>query len=351
MRRWIAAALLAVLAAWQAPAHAQPRVYSQAELDALLAPIALYPDPVLSDILVAATHPEELREAAAWSRANPRLAGEDAVRAVEPVPWHPSVKALVAFPELLARMDESPQWRTDLATAFLEQEPHVMDTVQGLRRRAQASGSLRPSDQYSVEQQGGSIAVYPVQPHVVYVPYYDPYVVYGPWWWPAYRPVFWRPWHPRHAVFVSAHTFSHKVDWHRRHVVWHQHHPHHANAQHWRHHPRALAARVQQHAHRPAAPVTVHNHAHAVRSAVQAVPEMRAQQARPPAAQTQRPQARRDHRSQHGPVAPATAHGHAGAVRSFVQSVPQLRVPELRHQPRAEHRHGGRQQARQHRGR
>jgi hypothetical protein len=297
---------------------------------------------VLSDILVAATQPEELREAAAWSRANPRLAGEDAVRAVAPMPWHPSVKALVAFPELLARMDESPQWSADLAHAFLEQEPYVMDTVQGLRRRAQASGSLRPNDQYSVEQHGSSIAVYPAQPHIVYLPYYDPYVVYGPWWWPAYRPVFWRPWYPRPTVFVSTHVFSHKVDWHRRHVV--HHHRHHPHVQHWRDHPRALAARVQQHAHRPAPSVTVHNHAHSVRSAGQSV-----QQARPSAAPTNPPQPRRDHRSQHGPIAPA--------VQSIVQSVPQMRVPELRQQPRAEQRRDhhrperrpvGREQARQH---
>jgi hypothetical protein len=104
-----------------------------------------------------------------------------------------------------------------------------MDTVQGLRRRAQASGSLQSNDQYSVQQEGSNIAVYPAQPQVVYVPYYDPYVVYGPWWWPAYRPVFWRPWYAHPTVFVSNSVFFVRtVDWHHRHVMRHaafHHHP------------------------------------------------------------------------------------------------------------------------------
>ena len=104
MKRWIALVLLSALAVWQLPAQAQARVYNQAELDALLAPVALYPDAVLSNILIASTYPDDVRQASEWSRANAQLTGEDAVRAAEPMPWHPSVKALVAFPDLLARM-------------------------------------------------------------------------------------------------------------------------------------------------------------------------------------------------------------------------------------------------------
>ena len=219
MKRWIALVLLATLAALQLPAQAQPRVYNQAELDALLAPVALYPDAVLSNILVASTYPEDVRQAGEWSRANAQLTGEDAVRAAEPMPWHPSVKALVAFPDLLGRMNDSPQWVADLGAAFREQEPYVMDTVQRLRSRAQANGSLQSNDQYTVQQQGPSIAVYPAQPQVVYVPYYDPNIVYGTWWWPAYRPVFWRPWYPRPAVFVSTNFFVRTVDWRQRQIV------------------------------------------------------------------------------------------------------------------------------------
>jgi Protein of unknown function (DUF3300) len=212
---------------------------------------------VLSNVLVAATAPDDVRDAAAWSRANPQLSGEAAVRAIEPYQWHPAVKALVAFPELLARMAESPQWTADLGAAFVVQEPQVMETVQALRRRAQASGYLQSNDQYSVQQQGPAIAIYPAQPQVIYVPYYDPYVVYGPWWWYSYRPVFWRPWYPRPAVFVSA-TFvrTTSVDWHRRHVisaapgfVARQQ----VSRDHWREH--------REPPRQQAAPVTIHNHA------------------------------------------------------------------------------------------
>jgi hypothetical protein len=312
MKRWIALVLLAALAIWQAPSQAQARVYNQAELDALLAPVALYPDAVLSHILVAATYPDDLREATAWSRSNSQLTGEDAVRAAEPMPWHPSVKALLAFPDLLARMNESPQWTADLGAAFLEQEPYVMDTVQGLRRRAQASGSLQSNDQYSVPQQGQTIAVYPARPQMVYVPYYDPYVVYGPWWWPAYRPVFWRPWFARPAVFVSTRFFVTSVDWRRSHVI----------------RPVTLVRPVQ--VRRP-----VYNHAHAVRPIGEPVR---------PIVGSVRSEFHRERRSA---APPAVAfHNQAQAVRPIVDSVriaqPTAQAQALRPQMRSEFQHPGR---------
>src|SRR5918999_4341229 len=98
-------------------AQAQERLYHQGELDAMLAPIALQPDGVVSQVLIASTYPEDVAEAARWSRANPHMRGEDAVRAVYYEAWDPAVKALVAFPELLLRMDESPQWMHDLGQA------------------------------------------------------------------------------------------------------------------------------------------------------------------------------------------------------------------------------------------
>ena len=221
--------VLALLAALTLiPAHAQ-RIQSQAELDALLAPIALQPDGVLSQVLLAATRPEEVAAAASWSRANPQLSGDAAVRAAESQPWDPSVKALVAFPELLARMGESPQWVRDLGEAFVAQEPQVMDTVQGLRKRAQANGHLASNNYQTVYQQDDAIVVYP-RTQIVYVHHYDPYLVYGPWWWPHYRPVYWHPWAPR-AVFVAH--FHSRADWQRRHVHHHHHHQHHGR---WQHH-------------------------------------------------------------------------------------------------------------------
>jgi len=199
-----------------APAQAQ-KIYTQAELDALLAPIALQTDGVLSQVLMAATYPEDVAAAAAWSRANAHLRGDAAVRAADEQPWDPSVKSLLAFPELLARMDESPQWLRDLGEAFLGQQAQVMDTVQGLRRRAQANGQLVTSNDTAVYQQGEAIVVQP-RAQVVYVRYYDPYIVYGPWWWgPYYRPVIWRPWTPYPVVVVRGFFYS-APDWHHRHV-------------------------------------------------------------------------------------------------------------------------------------
>ena len=194
------------------------RTFNQAELDALLAPVALYPDSVLSSILVAASYPDDVREAAAWSRGSPQLRGDEALRMVDSLPWQPSVKALVAFPEVLARMDESPAWLRDLSDAYRVHGPYVMDTVQSLRHRAQASGYLRSDAQRQVYDDAGAIVVAPASPQVVYVPYYDPYVVYGSWWWPAYRPVVWHPW-PVFGTFISVGFFASHADWHRRVVV------------------------------------------------------------------------------------------------------------------------------------
>jgi uncharacterized membrane protein YgcG len=192
------------------------RVYDQAELDAMLAPIALQPDGVVSQALIASTYPDEVAAAARWSRANPHMRGDPALRAVENEPWDPAVKALVAFPELLIRMAESPQWLRELGEAFVAQQAQVMDTVQALRRRAQAAGNLASTDQTAVYDQGEGIVVQP-RTQIVYVNYYDPYVVYGAWWWPSYRPVLWYPWAPR-PVYVAHGFFYSKPDWHRRHV-------------------------------------------------------------------------------------------------------------------------------------
>jgi hypothetical protein len=162
-RRCIAI-LIALLAAVSAFAQAAPRSYSQAELDQMLAPIALYPDPVLQQVFIAATRPLEAAE------------------------------ALAELPQILQRMRENPDWARALGEAIVFQEPAVMDTVQQLRRRADAAGNLQSDAQIQVERQASAIVLQPASPAIVYVPYYDPLVVYGPWWWPAYRPVAWAPW-------------------------------------------------------------------------------------------------------------------------------------------------------------
>jgi len=184
------------------PAAARAQQQQQGQLDALLAPIALYPDDVVRLVLDAATAPAEIADAAQWSRNNQGMTAEDSVKAVQGYAWRPSVKALVAYPDLLQRMAESPQWMADLGNVWVSQQAEVMATIQALRQRAYDSGTLQSNPYQTVQPTDQGIAVVPTMPYVYYVPYYDPLVVYGGWWWPAYRPVFWRPWFA-HPVFVT----------------------------------------------------------------------------------------------------------------------------------------------------
>lgn len=237
----VVAGLLAVLLTLTAAVAQERPAFSQHELDQMLAPIALYPDSLLSQILMAATYPLEVVQAARWSRANPHLKGQDAVRAVEAMDWDPSVKSLVAFPQVLHRMDEQLDWTERLGEAFLAQETHVMDSIQGLRQRAEQAGTLRSNEQMRVTRQDGHILIEPAYPQVVYVPYYNPAVVYGSWWWPDYPPVYWGP-PPGYSVWpafasgffwgagvaISQRLFFGHFDWHHRHVnvVKVVHYPH-----------------------------------------------------------------------------------------------------------------------------
>jgi Protein of unknown function (DUF3300) len=192
----LVAAWFAVTTAGCATAHSeeQAQVRSRAELEQLLAPVALYPDALLAQLLMAATYPDEIVEAARWSRMNPELPGEDAMRAADVFDWDPSVKSLIAFPDLLARMDEKIDWTRALGDAFLAQEDDVMDAVQDLRRRAQLAGGLTSDDHVVVTEEGPRIQIVFASPSVVYVPYYDPRVIYGRWWSPTHPPVVWAPW-------------------------------------------------------------------------------------------------------------------------------------------------------------
>lgn len=194
----------AVLAAASAPLAADDGAYSDADLDRLLAPIALYPDSVLSHVLIAATYPLEVVQAARWSRAHPALSGEAAVEAVEDERWDPSVKALTAFPEILARMDEDLDWTGDLGHAFLDAESQLMDRVQVLREHAYEAGRLDSLDHVRVVREREIIYIEPAVRDVVYVPYYDPWQVYGTWWWPDHPPYCWRRWQGRPATYYHS---------------------------------------------------------------------------------------------------------------------------------------------------
>jgi hypothetical protein len=168
--------------------------FNQQELDQMLAPIALYPDGLLSQILMASTYPLEVVEAERWSVANTRIAGAQAVQAVASKSWDPSVMSLVAFPQILRMMSSKLDWTERLGDAFLGQEQQVMDTVQALRHRAYAAGNLRSNQLARIDSQGEYISIYPADPGIAYEPYYNASVVYGSWWWPQYPPVYWAPW-------------------------------------------------------------------------------------------------------------------------------------------------------------
>lgn len=173
---------------------------SQGQLEQILAPIALYPDTILSHILVAATYPLEVVQAERWTVRNPKLQGSQAVQAVDDQEWDPSVRALVAFPQILKRMSQDLDWTQQLGDAFLQDEKQVLASVQILRKLAEQAGSLDEMQKVSVIHEDKTIIIEPREREVVYVPYYDTRVVYGPWRWQHYNPVFWDyPYYDRHS--------------------------------------------------------------------------------------------------------------------------------------------------------
>jgi Protein of unknown function (DUF3300) len=164
------------------------------ELDQMLAPIALYPDPLLSQILMAAGYPLEIVEAARWSKANPNLKGDAAVQAVKDKDWDTSVKSLVAFPDVLKQLNEHLDWTQKLGDAMISQQADVADSIQRLRARAAAAGNLQSTPQQAVTTEGSGdniqYIIQPASPEIVYVPSYSPSWAYGPWPYPAYPPVY-----------------------------------------------------------------------------------------------------------------------------------------------------------------
>jgi hypothetical protein len=180
--------------ATQAPPQAAPAPpYTQStpeQLQQLVAPIALYPDSLVAQILAASTFPEQVVEADRWVQEHPDLQGDALGQAVDQQPWDPSVKALTAFPSVLGNMDKNLSWTSSLGDAYYNQQQDVMDAVQVMRQRAQEAGNLKTTPQQTVTTQGSTIVVQPANPEVVYVPAYDPWLVYGgpimawPGWYP-----------------------------------------------------------------------------------------------------------------------------------------------------------------------
>ena len=175
--------------------QSQQQLLSAGQLDALVAPIALYPDALLSEILMAATYPLEVVEADRWAGSNKNLKGDALKTAVDKQSWDDSVKSLVATPDVLDMMSNKLDWTQQLGDAVLAQQPDVMDAIQRLRTKAQANSKLTSNAQQTVSTQSQDgrqvIVIAPTQPDTMYVPYYDPAVVYGPWPYPAYPPYYW----------------------------------------------------------------------------------------------------------------------------------------------------------------
>jgi hypothetical protein len=191
-------ALLLTLPLALAPAFAQDGKLKKEELDQLLAPIALYPDDLLTNVLVASTYPLEVVQAARWKKdtANAKLKGDALTKALEAKDWDPSIKSLVQFPDVLQQMSDKLDWTQKLGDAFLAQQDEVMDQIQFLRSKAADAGNLKSNKQQKVtkDTSGGGSPVYVIEsanPEVVYVPTYQPTVVYGPWWYDDYPPYYW----------------------------------------------------------------------------------------------------------------------------------------------------------------
>lgn len=177
-----------------APVQNTP-TYTQQQIDQMLAPIALYPDPLIAQILMASTYPLEVVEAQRWLQdpQNASLKGDQLAAALTQQPWDPSVKSLVPFPQILQTMDKNLGWTEQLGDAFLANQPAVMDSVQRLRAQARAAGTLKTTSQQVVTTQGQAIEIQPANPQVVYVPYYNPVSVYGAWPYPGYPPFYFAP--------------------------------------------------------------------------------------------------------------------------------------------------------------
>lgn len=220
--------------AQDSPAKAQPATFKTEQLDQMLAPIALFPDELVANVLMASTYPLDVVQAARWRKepANAKLKGDALTKALEGKSWDPSVKSLTMFPDVLNMMSEKLEWTQTLGDAFLAQEDDVFARIQFLRQKADEAGNLKTNKQQKVKKQADPktqtqyIVIEATQPDIVYVPVYQPTIVYGAWWYPAYPPYYWN-WYPG-ATFVRGFFWGagfavansiwgwNRCDWHHR---------------------------------------------------------------------------------------------------------------------------------------
>jgi len=177
--------------------------FSEAQLAQMLAPIALYPDSLLTHILIASTYPIEIIEAHRWLKKNKRLSANKASLSVKDFDWDASVKALVPFERILSRLSEDLTWTQQLGDAFLQDESRLLESIQVLRRQAELAGNLDKMDNMDVSYEDSNIVIEPIEREIVYVPYYDTRMVYGTWHAVSYPPVYWKP---HRSVYVSRYS-------------------------------------------------------------------------------------------------------------------------------------------------
>lgn len=240
--------------------------FTREQLAQMLAPIALFPDSLLSQVLMASTYPLEVVEADRWLKKNADLKADALDEALIEKEWDPSVKSLCHFPSVLGAMSEKIVQTTRLGDAFLAQQDAVMDMVQELRAKARAQGNLQSTKEQKVVIEKETIIVESANPEVIYVPSYNPFYAYGPWWFPAYPPYYWWPWPviygpgisfwPGIFVGVSIGYWSY-FDWHNHyiHIDWHKtrrfhrYHRDGRDSDRWRHdaeHRRGVAYRNRE---------------------------------------------------------------------------------------------------------
>jgi len=203
---------------------------SEAELAQMLAPIALYPDSLLTHILISSTYPIEVIEAYRWLQKNDTLNATQISQAIENFDWDASVKALVPFEQILNRLSENLSWMQQLGDSFLEDETRILASIQTLRKQAKVAGNLSKMENMDVSYENSDIIIEPLEKEVIYVPYYDTRMVYGTWHWASFPPVYWRPsfrvnvnrytpfhWHS--GVHISFDYFFSSFLWNQGHVV------------------------------------------------------------------------------------------------------------------------------------
>jgi Protein of unknown function (DUF3300) len=208
---WTLILVLALPLSLLRPAESAAQSFKPEEIEQVVAPIALYPDSLIAQILMASTYPLEVVEADRWVRQNKSLKGDPLAVALENQDWDPSVKSLVNFPQVLDMMDQKLDFTQRLGDAFLAQQKDVLDAIQRLRSKAQAQGNLKTTKEQTVivEQPAAQttvIKIEPANPQVVYVPTYNPTVVYGAWPYPTYPPYSYYP--PGYAAATAAFSFT-----------------------------------------------------------------------------------------------------------------------------------------------